>query len=960
MEMKKIIAVAFTVFTFSQVIFGQTYYVDRNNTNAADDASHGSEAMPWKTIQYGVNQLAAGCTLIVKPGNYDERITMSKTGTAGNYIVIKGANAVSKSHVDTSLIFDRKNPVPGPIDSINNAICRGFKIYGKSYIKIENFEIAYQNKTHGGVAAIDLISASYIEIRNNFIHDCCYGGGVRARDNFNSQYVTISGNMFYRVCETIISIMGINWLVENNDISHANGYNTITGEYGGGDSNGMTFTGSGHVIRNNYIHDFLNKLDEEGKPQEATGHPDAIQIYSVHEIQWANNVLIDHNIFHNISQMLLSQDIREQDGLGNNIHHIRFMNNVFYRSTGSMFMVGYSSDRFSVINNTFIDGGAIFSAYSDHAIVLNNIFCKTSTRSFSQLSDKTCRRGSIWDYNIYYPYDTYPVRVPEYDSNSIFWQDPEFVDVENLLGPDNIPFTDDDGLRLQNSSPAKGTGFGGFDMGAYGNFTDNASPSVPSGLNAVEVADYSASISWNPSTDNYGVYEYVVYRDGQLLDFVDTTFYVDESVTEATAYNYTVSAIDIGGNESAQSSILSITTSADILPPSISEVSYSCQLDTVIVIFSEPVDEVSAETAGNYSVSNGITVTGAVLRSDLRTVTLEVEPLLTDGQKYVLTVNNIKDRAKSPNTIVSNSWMNFFANVLLTEYFTDGDRNGWTVVDLGDRYSPSEWVVQADDYGNNRLRQNTSISRLSDPLCWHGTYLFWNDSAAFHWKNYSIKFLFKSNDNDDIGVMFRLKDTNNYYLYQMSNNGLYRRLSKIIDGNYNILAEVKEGYRAGELFQHFLEARVKDDSIRVLLDGEDIFGEVIIDNSLTSGTVGLFCYHNHAAMFDSIEVRGYIVDFENGSSAVDIALPGKFELYQNYPNPFNPDTKIIYELPMKDNVVLKVYNILGQEVKTLVNEVQTPGRHEYIFDASNLASGVYFYKIVTGKNISIKKMVFLK
>ncbi len=85
-----------------------------------------------------------------------------------------------------------------------------------------------------------------------------------------------------------------------------------------------------------------------------------------------------------------------------------------------------------------------------------------------------------------------------------------------------------------------------------------------------------------------------------------------------------------------------------------------------------------------------------------------------------------------------------------------------------------------------------------------------------------------------------------------------------------------------------------------------------------------------------------------------------FQIYQNYPNPFNPVTKIKYETADYGFVSLKVYNILGSEVSTLVNENQSPGLYEIKFDGSRLSSGVYFYRIKSGNEIHTKKMTLLK
>ncbi|MDZ7766259.1 MAG: T9SS type A sorting domain-containing protein [Melioribacteraceae bacterium] len=74
-------------------------------------------------------------------------------------------------------------------------------------------------------------------------------------------------------------------------------------------------------------------------------------------------------------------------------------------------------------------------------------------------------------------------------------------------------------------------------------------------------------------------------------------------------------------------------------------------------------------------------------------------------------------------------------------------------------------------------------------------------------------------------------------------------------------------------------------------------------------------------------------------------IVNKFSLSQNYPNPFNPTTSIKYQVSSSEKVILKVYDILGREIKTLVNEVKSPGSYEVQFDASQLASGVYFYRL---------------
>jgi predicted GH43/DUF377 family glycosyl hydrolase len=88
--------------------------------------------------------------------------------------------------------------------------------------------------------------------------------------------------------------------------------------------------------------------------------------------------------------------------------------------------------------------------------------------------------------------------------------------------------------------------------------------------------------------------------------------------------------------------------------------------------------------------------------------------------------------------------------------------------------------------------------------------------------------------------------------------------------------------------------------------------------------------------------------------------PSGFHLEQNYPNPFNPSTTIKFQIPIAIFTTLKVYNILGQEVVTLVSEKLSPGQYTYNWDASAFSSGVYYYKLEAGEYIDIRKLVFIK
>ena len=88
--------------------------------------------------------------------------------------------------------------------------------------------------------------------------------------------------------------------------------------------------------------------------------------------------------------------------------------------------------------------------------------------------------------------------------------------------------------------------------------------------------------------------------------------------------------------------------------------------------------------------------------------------------------------------------------------------------------------------------------------------------------------------------------------------------------------------------------------------------------------------------------------------------PDQFSLQQNYPNPFNPSTRIQYQVSRISQVTLKVYDVLGNEAATLVEAEQPAGIYEVEFNASQISSGIYFYKLQAGSFVETKKMILLR
>lgn len=109
---------------------------------------------------------------------------------------------------------------------------------------------------------------------------------------------------------------------------------------------------------------------------------------------------------------------------------------------------------------------------------------------------------------------------------------------------------------------------------------------------------------------------------------------------------------------------------------------------------------------------------------------------------------------------------------------------------------------------------------------------------------------------------------------------------------------------------------------------------------------------------DGLYVKGIVAGIKDNRKNTEI--PKEYSLAQNYPNPFNPSTKINFQLPGSIMVTLKIYDVLGNQIATVINDVRPAGKYSVIFDANALSSGIYFYQLTAGNFVQTKKMVVLK
>jgi hypothetical protein len=412
-------------YAFTTAALDNLYYVDQNHPQASD-ANPGTIDEPWLTIQRAADVAQPGDTIVVYPGSYG-RVTINDGGAPGEYVTFKGLNVPDQSLVDPDAIFDPQDPAPVPSNPTLNAVMRGFTIQPAhpitapvSYVRLENFEITdISGAGYGGASAIYMRNTAHVQVVSNFIHDTnaeAHSVAIAGSTQDNVQNV-VRGNTLYRAQGVGISIAGRGWLVEENELSHGLDVNTVTGAYNGSDTDAVRFFGSGHVIRNNDMHDYL--LEEQlGEP-----HIDCFQTFAVHlESQFAHDILVEGNTCDNFGQMFMVED----NASGNYVHHITFRNNILRGARASA--INGSCDHFTFVNNVVADShySAIGLVRSPYLTLVNNIFYNNG--GGSQIIDEDSKVGSVWDYNVHYPDFSWPHKQPEFDRHGMFGVDPRFVD----------------------------------------------------------------------------------------------------------------------------------------------------------------------------------------------------------------------------------------------------------------------------------------------------------------------------------------------------------------------------------------------------------------------------------------------------------------------------------------------------------------------------------------------------
>jgi len=385
------------------------YVVDAANGEAAD-ANPGTEAKPWKTIQHAADTAQAGDTVCVMEGRYAERVTLKKSGAAGQPITFRG--------------------VPRRAAEV-----QGFATGPAAYVRIESFAITAPKSRAAGIE----IGGDHVEVLDNYLHDLALGIAPGSSSSGASAaspaHIRIAYNDVYQ-CQEGIWVGGSRWVLECNHVHRA----LWLGVWG--DADYTRVFGTDHIVRYNTFGG--SKKDEIGP-----AHLDCLQVFDSNG-EVGKRIEVCYNVEHDFHQGLMGECKKTQD----NVSDWTFHHNIascpgsaqgFVEGAWGLCAVGIP--RVQVLNSTYYSikwyGVGITEKKAEGGVIRNNIFQKIDEAL------KTKDAAPTQDHNI-----VFQCGKRDVGSKNLVDVDPKMVDPEK------------GNFRLQKGSPAIGAGEGGATIGA--------------------------------------------------------------------------------------------------------------------------------------------------------------------------------------------------------------------------------------------------------------------------------------------------------------------------------------------------------------------------------------------------------------------------------------------------------------------------------------------------------------
>lgn len=325
---------------------------------------------------------------------------------------------------------------------------------------------------------------------------------------------------------------------------------------------------------------------------------------------------------------------------------------------------------------------------------------------------------------------------------------------------------------------------------------------------------------------------------------------------------------------------------------------------------------------------------------------------------------------------VYNSNNNGFRSNTIKNIFYDNNEGNFFATDTGFiKYKDGQFQIFDDRTSGLAINTVQSIAVDTNGVYWVGTFnhdvfkgYLWNyNGIGWTYSRLSDYNLFSSFPD-----VLRVDQNNILWMGTKGTNG--GAIVKIENGEWNVYDKINSGFTGGGVNSITFEGSKKwiATGDGLLLFDENNWTEFKTNNSgLPDDFVSDVAIDKYGNKWITTISGGLAVFNEGGITSVekdDSNILNEFVLHNNYPNPFNPNTTISFTVPnvadafnsSTANVELKIYDILGNEIATLVNEQKSPGNYKVNFDASKLSSGVYYYQLIYSSGMQIKKMVLVK
>ena len=341
------------------------------------------------------------------------------------------------------------------------------------------------------------------------------------------------------------------------------------------------------------------------------------------------------------------------------------------------------------------------------------------------------------------------------------------------------------------------------------------------------------TLTWDPNQENDLAGYRMYYGNstgtyGPPTDLGLTTSHTVANLPEGQTYYFTLTAYDTSGNESLPSIEVPVFI-ASTTPRTLTVTKAGSGSGTVTG------EGISCGNDCSHSFPLGTEITLTASNSNF-----------THWNGCTITSGTQCTVSMTTNHKVTASYSN--GNNLLTENFNDGNFNGWQIIDEGNVQNPSAWNVVGGAFQQSSNIYDGDLTSTGLPKL--GTFAWY--SNGLNWRDYHVTTQMQSTDDDGLGVMVRYQDPNNYYRFSWDKQRTKRRLIKVINGHFTLLAEEDVPYISNHPYQ--IDLIVNESTIEVHIDGASLFGGPLADDSLSSGSVALYSWGNHNSVFDNVHV----------------------------------------------------------------------------------------------------------